>query len=460
MYKIDFSHPGKAHFIGIGGISMSGFAELLHTMGFTITGSDRTASKITRRLESLGINVIYEQVAGNITKDVDFVVYTAAISEDNPEFVQAKELGIPMMERASMVGQVMKNYSTAIAVAGTHGKTSTTSIASHILMEANLDPTISVGGILPAIHGNMRVGNSPTFITEACEYTNSFLKFHPTIGIILNIEAEHLDFFRDLADVRHSFHEFAKLLPTDGTLIINADIENYEEITRDLSCNVLTYSVNSTDADFTATDISYDKFGCGEFTVVQSGVPGAHYKLNIVGKHNISNTLATLALSSLFDIPEKTIQAGLFKYKGTERRFEYKGTYNGATVIDDYAHHPTEIRATLTSAQNYPHRSLYVAFQPHTYSRTKNFLEDFSEALSLADHVILADIYAAREKDPGDISSNDIVERLKKLGTDATYLGDFDSIKKYLKKNLMHDDLLITMGAGNIVEVGEDLVKC
>ncbi|MDD5993554.1 MAG: cyanophycin synthetase, partial [Clostridiales bacterium] len=217
---------------------------------------------------------------------------------------------------------------------------------------------------------------------------------------------------------------------------------------------------NSTDADFTATDISYDEFGCGEFTVVQSGVPGAHYKLNIVGKHNISNTLATLALSSLFDIPEKTIQAGLLKYKGTERRFEYKGTYNGATVIDDYAHHPTEIRATLTSAQNYPHRSLYVAFQPHTYSRTKNFLEDFAEALSLADHVILADIYAAREKDPGDISSNDIVERLKKLGTDATYLGDFDSIKKYLKKNLMHDDLLITMGAGNIVEVGEDLVKC
>lgn len=286
------------------------------------------------------------------------------------------------------------------------------------------------------------------------------MKFFPTIGIILNIEAEHLDFFHDLADVRHSFRRFAELLPANGTLIINADIDNYKEITDGLACRVLTYSVDDASADFTAADISYDELGCGEFTLVASGVPGAHYKLNIVGKHNISNTLASLALASLFEIPAETIQSGLSKYKGTERRFEYKGTFQGATVIDDYAHHPTEIRATLASAKNYPHRSLYVAFQPHTYSRTKNFLDDFADALSLADHVVLADIYAAREKDPGDISSKDIAERLEKLGTDVSYLGDFDSIKKYLKKNLMHDDLLITMGAGNIVEVGEDLVKC
>ena len=286
------------------------------------------------------------------------------------------------------------------------------------------------------------------------------MKFFPTIGIILNIEAEHLDFFRDLADVRHSFRRFAELLPANGTLIINADIDNYKEITDGLACRVLTYSVDDASADFTAADISYDELGCGEFTVVKSGVPGAHYKLNIVGKHNISNTLASLALASLFEIPPETIQAGLAKYKGTERRFEYKGTFRGATVIDDYAHHPTEIRATLASAKNYPHRSLYVAFQPHTYSRTKNFLDDFADALSMADHVVLADIYAAREKDPGDISSKDIADRLEKLGTDVTYLGDFESIKNFLKKNLMHDDLLITMGAGNIVEVGEDLVKC
>lgn len=459
MYKIDFHNPQNAYFIGIGGISMSGFAELLHTMGFKIKGSDRTASKITHHLEQLGIKIFYEQVSENITSDIDFVVYTAAISEDNPEYIRAKELGIPMMERASMVGQVMKNYSTAVAVSGTHGKTSTTSIASHIMLEAGMDPTISVGGILPAIHGNIHIGKTSNFITEACEYTNSFLKFHPTIGIILNIEAEHLDFFKDLDDIRNSFHEFAELLPDNGTLIINADIDRYEEITAGLKCRVLTYSVSNHDADFSATDIEFDELGCGRFTALENGKPVSHYSLNIVGLHNVSNTLACLALSSVFGIESDTIQAGLSKFKGTERRFEYKGEFNGATVIDDYAHHPTEIRATLKSAANYPHKRLIVAFQPHTYSRTRNFLNDFGDALSLADTVVLADIYAAREKDPGDISSKDIADKITDKGKEAIYLGDFEKIKDYLKKNLMNGDLLITMGAGNIVEVGESLVN-
>ena len=460
MYKINFEKPVHVHFIGIGGISMSGLAEILLKEGFTISGSDNKESALTDHLEKLGAKVFYGQKASNIIDGIDVVVYTAAIHKDNEEYQAAVQKGLPMLTRAELLGQLMTNYDIPIAVSGTHGKTTTTSMISHILLAGEMDPTISVGGILKAIGGNIRVGKSDTFITEACEYTNSFLKFFPTIGIILNIEAEHLDFFHDLADVRHSFRRFAELLPANGTLIINADIDNYKEITDGLACRVLTYSVDDASADFTAADISYDELGCGEFTVVKSGVPGAHYKLNIVGKHNISNTLASLALASLFDIPAETIQAGLAKYKGTERRFEYKGTFRGATVIDDYAHHPTEIRATLASAKNYPHRSLYVAFQPHTYSRTKNFLDDFADALSMADHVVLADIYAAREKDPGDISSKDIADRLEKLGTDVTYLGDFESIKNFLKKNLMHDDLLITMGAGNIVEVGEDLVKC
>ncbi len=459
MYEIDFNVPQNAYFIGIGGISMSGFAELLHTMGFSIQGSDRTPSKITKHLEELGIKVVYEQISKNITEDIDFVVYTAAISEDNPEYVQAKKLGIPMMERAVMVGQVMKNYSTAIAVAGTHGKTSTTSIASHILLEADMDPTISVGGILPAIAGNIRIGQSSNFITEACEYTNSFLKFAPTIGVILNIEAEHLDYFKDLAHIRQSFREFAELLPADGTLIINADIENYTELTNGLACRVLTYSVDNPEADFSATDISYDEMGRGNFTLLESGKPTDHYALGVVGKHNISNTLACLALASLFGISATTIQDGLSKYSGTERRFQHKGEYAGATVIDDYAHHPTEIRATLTSARNYPHKTLWVAFQPHTYSRTKNFLDEFAEALSLADKVVLADIYAAREKDPGDISSKDLAQLIEKTETEVYYLGDLDTIKKFFEKNLVNGDLLITMGAGNIVEVGESLVK-
>lgn len=459
MYNIDFSTPKTAYFIGIGGISMSAFAELLQSMGFTIKGSDRMESKITKHLSELGIEIVYEQIRENITPDLDFVVYTAAISKDNPEFVKAEELGIPMMDRAAMIGQIMKNYSTAVAVAGTHGKTSTTSIASHIMLEADMDPTISVGGILPTIGGNLRIGRSGNFIAEACEYTNSFLKFFPTIGIILNIEEDHLDFFKDLDDIRHSFRQFAEKLPADGTLIINSDIERYEEITNGLACRILTFSTDNPSADFSAADIEYDELGCGSFTLVRSGTKTDRYQLSIVGKHNITNTLACLAMASLFSIPAETIQCGLSKYKGTERRFQYKGECNGATVIDDYAHHPSEIATTLASARNYPHQKLWVAFQPHTFSRTKAFLPEFAEALSAADHVVLADIYAAREKDPGDISSKDIADLITKSGNCADYLGDFDSIEKFFEKNLSAGDLLITMGAGNIVEVGESLIK-
>jgi len=459
MYQIDFSTPKTAYLIGIGGISMSAFAELLQFMGFTIKGSDRSKSKITKHLEDLGIKIVYEQSSENITPDIDFVVYTAAISETNPEFKRAKELGLPMMTRASMIGQVMKNYTTAVAVAGTHGKTSTTSIASHIMLEAGMDPTISVGGILPAIGGNLRIGRSKNFITEACEYTNSFLNFFPTIGIILNIEEDHLDFFHDLADISRSFRKFAELLPEHGTLIISSDIENLDEITGGLPCRVLTFSVDDPGADFHAADIAYDEFGRGSFTLVRSGEKtDERYALEIVGKHNIGNTLACLALSSLFDIPAQTVQNGLSKYKGTERRFERKGEYNGAVIIDDYAHHPTEIAATLASAKHYPHKKLWVAFQPHTYTRTKSLLHEPAESLCAADHVLLADIYAAREQDPGNISSKDIENLIIKSGNSATYLGDFKSIEKFLEKNLTTGDLLITMGAGNIVEVGEALV--
>ncbi len=459
MYKIDFNTPKTAYFIGIGGISMSAFAELLHSMGFTIHGSDRTKSEITKHLEGLGLKIVYEQTGDNITSDIDFVVYTAAISKDNPEFVKATELGLPMLERASMVGQVMKNYSTAVAVSGTHGKTSTTSIASLIMIEAGMDPTISVGGILPPIGGNLRIGKSENFIAEACEYTNSFLQFYPTIGIILNIEEDHLDFFKDLDDIRSSFRRFAERIPAEGTLIINSDIENYTEITDGLPCRVLTFSVDDKEADFSAADISYDSLGCGSFTLVVNGKKADRYQLSIPGRHNISNTLSALALASLFGIGADTVNRALFQYKGTNRRFEYKGEYNGAAIIDDYAHHPTEITATLKAAQNYPHKTLWVVFQPHTYSRTKSFLPDFATALSLADRVVLADIYAAREKDPGDISSKDLADRITKAGNNALYLGDFDSIKIFFEKNLVPGDLLITMGAGNIVEVGEALLN-
>ncbi len=459
MYEIDFEHPGRLHFIGIGGISMSGFARLLHSMGFTITGSDWQSSHITTQLEELGIPIVYGQKEENITEDIDLVVYTAAVKQSNPEYKEAVRLGIPLMERSVMVGQVMKNYTSAIAISGTHGKTTTTSIASHIFLEADMDPTISVGGILPAIGGNMRVGHSQHFITEACEYVNSFLQFYPTVGIILNIEEDHMDFFKDIDDIRHSFAAFARRIPPEGPLIINADIDHYEEITEGLACQILTYSMEDTQADFIATDITYDEYGHPSFTAISRGESIGRYSMEVPGRHNVSNCLSCLALASLYGIHHDCIQRALTAFKGTDRRFEYKGEKNGFTIIDDYAHHPTEVRATLTTAQAYPHHDLWCVFQPHTYTRTRAFLKDFAKSLALADKVILADIYAAREQDPKDISSQDLANELKELGKEVYYFHTFDEIQEFILKNLVDGDLLITMGAGNVVEIGENVLE-
>lgn len=458
MYKIDFTKPIHIHFIGIGGISMSGFAELLHSYGFTISGSDMQQSKITKHLQSLGIHIIYGQSDSNITKEIDLIVYTAAISSDNPEFIAAKASGIPMMDRAEMVGQIMKNYENAINIAGTHGKTTTTSMLSHIFLSGNLDPTISIGGILDAINGNIRVGKSNNFITEACEYTNSFLKFYPTAGIILNIEADHMDFFKDLNDIRHSFHEFAKRIPKDGLLVLNSDITDYKEFIENLQCNIVIYGLNSSKFDYNAQNISYDSLGRGRYDLYKKETFVGEIQLSVVGEHNVSNSLSAIACSMELGIPFETVKEGLFAFTGTERRFQKKGEFNGVTVIDDYAHHPTEIEATLKSAKNYPHKDLWVIFQPHTYTRTKAFLSDFAGALSHADKVILADIYAAREKDPGDVSSLDIVEQLKELGSDVYYFPTFEEIETFVKENCTNGDMLITMGAGDVVLIGEHLI--
>lgn len=458
MYKIDFQKPIHIHFIGIGGISMSGLAEILMKEGFTVSGSDSRRSPLTEQLESRGAQIFYGQKAENIIEGIDCVVYTAAISRDNAELIEAVAQKIPMLTRAELLGQLMKNYKNAIAVSGTHGKTTTTSMISHVLLEGDMDPTISVGGILKAIGGNIRVGNSDTFITEACEYTNSFLDFYPKISIILNIEEDHLDFFKDLEDIRHSFHQFASLLPTDGTLIINSDILNYQEIYEGLSCNVITYG-SSKDADYSAQNISYDDKGRVSFDLIRKGEKAEHITLSVTGDHNVSNALASIAVAELLGLDMDTIEKGLFSFSGTDRRFEYKGSLNGVTIVDDYAHHPTEITATLKAAHHYPHHKLWCVFQPHTYTRTKAFFHEFAEALSHADHVVLADIYAARETDTLGISSKDLAAELKKRGTDAYYFSTFVEIEDFLRKNCCSGDLLITMGAGDVVNIGEELLS-
>ena len=458
MYKINFQEPIHIHFIGIGGISMSGLAEILLKEGFTISGSDNKESALTDHLEQMGAKVFYGQKASNIIPGIDVVVYTAAIHPDNEEYAEAVRQKLPMLTRAELLGQLMTNYDMPIAISGTHGKTTTTSMLSHILLAGELDPTISVGGILKAIGGNIRVGDSKYFVTEACEYTNSFLHFFPKIGVILNIDEDHLDFFKDLADIRNSFHRFAKLLPKDGTLVINDNIPDLEEITADLDCRVIRYG-NDSSLDYSATNILHDKKGEASFDLIKSGEFIDRISLSVNGDHNVSNALSAIAVADLLGVPFSKIKEGLKSFHGTDRRFEYKGEVNGFTIIDDYAHHPTEILATLKAAQHSLHNSVWCVFQPHTYSRTISLLDEFAEAFYSADKVIITDIYAAREDDPGTVHSRDLVEKLQHNNVDAIYISQFEDIVKYLKENVKENDVVITTGAGPIYLVGEELIK-
>ncbi len=459
MYQIDFENPLHLHFIGIGGISMSGLAEILMQQGFTISGSDSTASALTEHLKKLGAKVAIGQKAENITPGIQAVVYTAAIREDNPEYQECIRKNLPMISRADLLGQIMKNYSVPIAVAGTHGKTTTTSMASCILMQGGCDPTISLGGILPLIKGNIRVGHSDYFIAEACEYTNSFHAFRPKIAVITNVDEDHLDFFSDLDEIAESFHTFADLLPASGTLIINRDTKMFDEVTRDLRCSILTYSLTNPNADFVAEDILYDERGCASFCCVKDGAHYGIFSIQVPGLHNIENALASIALADVIGIDKDSIRTGLTHFAGTERRFEYKGTFNDITVIDDYAHHPAEIEATFHAAENIPHKEVYLVFQPHTYTRTSALFDDFRDVLSRFDHVILADIYAAREVNTIGISSGDLCNALAEKGCDAIHLKSFGEITTHLKSQAKSGDLIITMGAGDVWQIAEALLQ-
>ncbi|MBD5451651.1 MAG: UDP-N-acetylmuramate--L-alanine ligase [Lachnospiraceae bacterium] len=457
MYQINFNQPIHVHFIGIGGISMSGLAEILIDAGFTVSGSDAKKSPLTQHLAAKGAKINYPQMASNITDDIDLVVYTAAIAQDNPEYARANENGLPMMTRADLLGQIMKNYKTPIAISGTHGKTTTTSMISEVLLAADTDPTLSIGGILKSIGGNIRVGKSDYFVTEACEYTNSFLSFFPRISIILNIEEDHMDFFKDIDDIRNSFRKFAEILPSDGFLIINKEIDGLDDLTKGLDCSIITFGSDQS-ADYSYTDATYDEYGRGSYLLLKNGKECGRVTLGVVGEHNILNSLSVIALMDILAIDFESVTRALATFHGTDRRFELKGEVGGVTILDDYAHHPTEITATLKAAANYPHKTLWCVFQPHTYTRTKAFLNDFAKALSLADKVVLTDIYAAREKNTIGISSKDLLAVLEQTGTECYYFPSFDEIENFLLKNCINGDLLITMGAGDVVKIGESLL--
>lgn len=436
---------------------MSGLAAVLLNKGYRVSGSDSKESEIVNSLRNKGAEIYIGHDSKNLV-DVDLVVYTAAIPETNPEIVEAKKRTIPLMDRAEFLGLIMKGHKYNVAVSGTHGKTTCTSMISHITLEDNLDPTILVGGELDIINGNYRIGQSEYFITEACEYKASFLKFFPYVGIILNIDADHLDYYRDINHITETFEKFSKLIPKDGYLIGYGGDERVSNILAKADCNTISYGFDN--EDLAAKNITFNNRGCATFTVFEKSKELFTVTLSNPGKHNILNALATIAVGLIFKIPQEQIISGLFKCKGAHKRFEYKGEVNNITVIDDYAHHPTEIKATLNTAKKIKHNKIFCVFQPHTYTRTKTLFDEFVHAFGDADELVLMDIYAAREIDTGLVSSDELGDAIR-ANTDVkcTNVHSHEEATNYLKANAKPGDIILTVGAGDVVIVGEQFLK-
>lgn len=460
QFDLNMIDPKKEiFFIGIGGISMSALAVILKNDGYHVSGSDFKEGAMTEDLRSKGISVFIGHRAEQV-EQAGLVVYTAAVHEDNPELARARELGIITIERATLLGALMKRYRYPVAVSGTHGKTTTTSMLSHILLSAKLDPTILVGGVLPLIGGNMRDGGKEYFVTEACEYCGSFLKFFPLYSIILNIEEDHLDYFKDLEDIVDCFRSFVSLLPSEGAVIANFDDSDVRRAVCDAPCRVIGYGIESADCEYTAKNISFSEEGYGIFDVCFGGKTCMHVELNVPGMHNVSNALAVVAAAKLLGIGAEDIQKGFASFHGTNRRFESKGSVYGAKIIDDYAHHPTEIRATLAAAKRAASGGkIWCVFQPHTYTRSFKLKDEFAKSFFDCDRVILSDIYAAREKDTGLIHALDLAEAIDSESHNACYIKGFEAIEQYLKENVSAGDLILTMGAGDVYRIGEALAE-
>lgn len=454
MYQIDFKKPMHIHFIGIGGISMSGLASILLNQHFKVSGSDAHESELTKQLEAEGAILYYGQRASNLDDTPDLVVYTAAIHPDNPEYAAAVAKQIPMLSRAELLGQMMHNFKTPVAISGTHGKTTSTSMASYIFLEADMDPTISVGGILDAIGGNIRVGGHDTFLTEACEYTNSFLHFFPKISVILNIDADHLDFFKDLEDIKHSFRCFAERVPVEtGTVIANYDDANTMDALRGIARKVITFGLNAK-ADVYAQNIVH-RGSVSEFDIYHRGNYFARVTLHVPGIHNVRNALAATAAAIVLGVSPNAVKYGLAGFEGAGRRFDFKGKFQGADLYDDYAHHPSELRALLDAVDTLNYQRTIVVFQPHTYSRTAKLFNDFVEQLRRPTIVYLAEIYAAREKNTIGISSADLAAQIP----GAKFYPTFAEIERELRRIARPGDIILTVGAGDVFRIGEHLLQ-
>ncbi len=436
------------HLVGIGGVSMSALAELLLHLGATVTGSDRAQSDVTDKLTGLGASITYAHLPENI-EGADLVIRTAAVHDDNPEIMRARALHIPVIERAQAWGSIMLGYRNAVCVSGTHGKTTTTSMLTLIGMQCGVDPTVMVGSNLPAIGGTLRIGSHDCFIAESCEYTNSFLSFHPTVAVVLNVDADHLDFFKDIDDIIHSFHRFCELVPETGALVVNKDSANAMKAISGIDRTCITFGSTS-DADVYPENVT-DRHGYYSFDVMHNGQLFTHVDLSVPGYHNMLNALASCAVCLFLGLDAAAAAEGLRQFTGSARRFQLTGhTAAGTTVVDDYAHHPTEMEATLKTAKEMNYDRIICVFQPHTYSRTKALLPEFIRALGLCDKAILADIYAAREKNTFGISSKDIADKLD----GGEYYDSFEKIEARLLEIAQPGDLILTMGAGDVYQIG------
>lgn len=446
------------HMIGIGGTSMSGIAQIMKHWGFTVTGSDWAESEVTRKLNLDGIHVVIGHDV-NMAAKADVIVYTAAIKEDDPELVKARELGIETIERADFLGKITKAFTDTICISGTHGKTTTTSMVSMCFIEGLKDPSIQVGATLKAIDGNYRIGNSEHFIIEACEYVESFLKFYPKAEIILNIDNDHLDYFKNIENINRAFIKYVGLLPEDGLLVVNIDNKYCAELHKYTNAKVVSYGIENEKANFVARNIKFNKNGFPYFDVYYNNSFYASFELSVPGKHNVLNALACIALCHNYKIEKENMKTALKKYTGAHRRFEYVGTCKGATVYDDYGHHPTEITATALGLKQKEYNKSWVVFQPHTYSRTKEHINEFAQSLINFDNIIITDIYAARETNTYGVTSENIVEKIKELGREAVYIPKFEDIVKYLEEKIEKDDIILTLGAGTVTNIGPMLVE-
>lgn len=448
----DYIRPGcRVHLVGIGGVSMSPLGEVLYGQGIEVSGSDMNESDTVAHLRALGIRVVIGHLPESV-KNVDCVIRTAAVHDDNPEIAAARRLNIPVFERAQAWGALMRRYENALCVAGTHGKTTTTSMCTHIFLSAQRDPSVMLGGVLPVMGAGHRVGNGDTIILESCEYCNSFLSFSPTVAVILNVDADHLDFFKDLEDVKSSFRRFAQLVPDHGCVVANGDDPNTMDALKGIDRNVVTVGLNT--GDVHAQQLQWEQ-GYASFDVVYRGEVYTHVKLSVPGEHNVRNALSAAAAAIKLKVPAQAISEGLEAFHGAGRRFEYKGMYNGAKVYDDYAHHPDELHALLSTTKNLGYERVICAFQPHTYTRTKALFREFVEELKAANVVLLAEIFAARETDNLGISSADLAEEIP----GAVYCSRLEDVTGKLAELAGPGDLILTVGAGNIYLAGEVLVK-